>query len=110
MIMYELSIWHHPSESPIQVHHLWNGNIKFWVAQEKPALWAQILEANDASDYEVEHFVDAPALDESPAEAPAAEPAAAEETHGKDKGAGAEAANSPNEARSLLQGYDMAKR
>lgn len=78
--------------------------------QEKPALWAQILEANDASDYEVEHFVDAPALDDSPAEAPAAEPAAAEETHGKDKGAGAEAANSPNKARSLLQGYDMAKR
>jgi hypothetical protein len=78
--------------------------------QEKPALWAQILEANDASDYEVEHFVDAPALDESPAEAPAAETAAAEDTDGKDKVAGTEAAKSFNGARGLLQGYDMAKR
>ena len=84
--------------------------MKFRVAQEKPALWAQILEANDASDYEVEHFVDAPALDESPAEAPAAGTAAAEKTQGKDKAAGAEAAKSPAGARSLLQGYDMAKR
>ncbi len=80
------------------------------MAQEKPALWAQILEANDASDYEVEHFVDAPALDESPAVAPAAEVAADADTDGKDKAAGTEAARGPNGAHTLLQGYDMAKR
>ena len=79
--------------------------------QEKPQLWAQILEASEAQDDEVEHFVDAPALEEDAPtlgasnEAPA-EKAALAEAAATDKEPGQAAVATPK----TLNGYDIAKR
>ena len=80
-------------------------------SQEKPALWAQILEANEADEDEVEHFVDAPALDEgSPTsgariEAPA-EKAVLAEAAATDK----EPGQGTIVKAKMMNGYDIAKR
>ena len=79
--------------------------------QEKPQLWAQILEASEAQDDELEHFVDAPALDE---DAPTPE-ARLEASAGKVMSAEAAAADKePDQAATVrpmtMNGYDIAKR
>lgn len=82
-----------------------------WCPQEKPALWAQILEANEADENEVEHFKDAPALDEEPSEAPGtSDEAAAKDSNSAKEAGAAEPAKDAGGAHRLLEGYDMAKR
>ena len=79
--------------------------------QEKPQLWAQILEASEAQDDEVEHFVDAPALDEDAPttgariEAPA-EKVGLAEAAAANKQPGQAAIVTPR----TMNGYDIAKR
>lgn len=82
-----------------------------WYSQEKPALWAQILEANEADEDDVEHFVDAPAPDEAPVGVPGETAGAA--WQGPDTAQQADAAAPAQDGsggQRLLQGYDMAKR
>ena len=83
----------------------------YWCSQEKPALWAQILEANEADEDEVERFVDAPAADEVPVEVPGDTAEAAQQDADKSAQADEAApAKGGSGGQRLLQGYDMAKR
>ena len=74
-------------------------------------MWAQILEASEAQDDEVEHFVDAPALDEdlptpgARVEAPA-EKAVLAEAAATDK----EPGQGTIVRAKTMNGYDIAKR
>lgn len=79
--------------------------------QEKPQLWAQILEASEAQDDEVEHFMDAPALDKDTSTSEArleasAGKAVSAEAAAADKQPGQAAVVTPKSTN----GYDIAKR
>ena len=83
----------------------------YWCSQEKPALWAQILEANEADEDEVERFVDAPAPDEVPVEVLGESAGTAQQDADKPVQADdAAPAKGGSGGQRLLQGYDMAKR
>ncbi len=74
-------------------------------------MWAQILEANEADEDEVERFVDAPAPDEAPVEVPGTDAEAAQQDADKSVQADEAApAKGDSGGQRLLQGYDMAKR